>query len=301
LGSRGPVLASTPTRCADGRSVRQARSSPDSQPLAGASVWGWDISNETLSGSRPNVFGPAVTNLLEEFVVTSNSPINDADLLVEGNGVAPRILPGRKPEQNPQRIVMTAGATLTGRLVRDGKAVPGAAVGLSCVSSSGYNVLHDTSIGTDSDGRFTFVNVHSDDDYFVYGVVGTFKNEGAVDARQVHVGGEGTTRNLGDLLVVRGHRVKGRVILSDGKSVPAKARLLIRGKGVPDSLRVELGRDGMFEIKGLLTARYYLSVRVKGYRLSPKNHSFDPESSRLIGMVDQDIDLLKILLEPVSR
>ena len=275
----------------------------DGQPLAGASVRAQGFSTEAFSGFGPDIFDPvAVTNLRGEFVLTSKSPINYADLLIEGNGVAPRIVAACKPERNPQRIVMTAGATLTGRLVRDGKPVPGAAVGLAQVSRNAETFLGDTSIGTDSDGRFTFVNVHPDDDYFVYGMMGTFHDEGAVDAKQVHVGGEGTTTNVGDLFVVRGHRVKGRVILSDGKPLPPKTRLLTSREDAWDTLRVELGPDGTFEIRGLPTERYTVNVMVKGYRLSPKNHSIDGQNFfRLLGTIDQDIDPLKILLEPGGR
>lgn len=38
---------------------------------------------------------------------------------------------------------------------------------------------------------------------------------------------------------------------------------------------------------------------IKGYRISPKNHSVDTQNpGRLVGTIDQDIDPLKILLEP---
>ena len=99
-----------------------------------------------------------MTNLRGEFVLTSNSPITYADLKVEGNGVAPRIVAGRKPEANPHTIKMTAGVTLTGRLVRDGKPV------VWCRRRSGARrtearrrILGDSSIGTDEHGGFTFL------------------------------------------------------------------------------------------------------------------------------------------------
>ena len=104
---------------------------PSGKPLAGARISAQMFKTDAFSGFSPNIFDPvAVTNLRGEFVLTSNSPITYADLKVEGNGVAPRIVAGSKPETNPHTIKMTAGATLTGRLVRDGKPVSGAAVGL---------------------------------------------------------------------------------------------------------------------------------------------------------------------------
>ena len=125
----------------------------------------------------------AVSNLRGEFVLTSKSPIHYADLHVEGNGVAPRIFVARKPEANPQRIRMTAGATLTGRLLRDGKPVSGVAVGIAQTSRNADTFLGDMTIGTQPDGRFTFMNVFPDENYFAYGLMESFKDGGAVAAQ----------------------------------------------------------------------------------------------------------------------
>ena len=150
---------------------------PDGQPLAGAKIRAQGFSTEAFSGFSPDIFDPvAVSNLRGEFVLTSKSPIHYADLHVEGNGVAPRIFVARKPEANPQRIRMTAGATLTGRLLRDGKPVSGVAVGIAQTSRNADTFLGDMTIGTQPDGRFTFMNVFPDENYFAYGLMESFKD-----------------------------------------------------------------------------------------------------------------------------
>ncbi len=276
---------------------------PTGNPLPGARVRAQFFDTEAFSGFSPDIFDPvAVTNIRGEFVLTSKSPINHSDLNVEGSGVARRIVTGRKPEANPHTIKMTAGATVIGRLVRDGKPVSGVSVGLVQVNRGSQTFLGDTSIGTDEQGRFTFLNVHPDEDYFVYGVMESFKDGAAVAAHQLRVGGEGATTDAGDLPVVRGHRLIGQVVLADGKSVPPKTRLLVSREHAWDSRRVELEPSGSFEISGLPSERYSLNVSVRGYRLSPKNHSMDPQNPyRLLGTIDQNIDTLKILLEPGSK
>jgi hypothetical protein len=273
------------------------------KPLAGARVSAQMFKTEAFSGFSPDIFDPVgVTNLRGEFVLTSKSPITYADLKIEGNGVAPRIVAGRKPQANPHKIKMTAGVTLTGRLVRDGKPVARAAVGLVQANRSSQFFLGDLSIGTDEHGRFTFLNVHPNEDYFVYGLMGTIEDGGAVAAVRVHSGGDGATKDAGDFAVVRGHRVKGRVLLSDGKSIPPKTRLMFSREDAWDNLRVELDADGRFDVSGLPTEKYSLNVSVRGYRFSSKNHSVDPQNAfQLVGTIDQDIDSLKILMEPGSR
>jgi hypothetical protein len=196
---------------------------------------------------------------------------------------------------------MTVGATVTGRLLCDGKPVPGAAAGLMQTNRSADTFLGSMVIGTQPDGRFTFLNVFPGDDYSIYGLMESFKDGGAAAARRIHVAGEGVTTDIGDLPVTKGHRIKGRVLLSDGKPIPPRTRLLISREDAWDTQRVDLDQEGRFEIAGLPTERYSLSVRIRGYRLSPKNHGIDPQNHRLLGTIDQDIDTLKILFEPDAR
>ena len=276
---------------------------PADKPLAGARVSAQMFKTDAFSGYSPNIFDPvAVTNLRGEFVLTSISPITYADLKVEGNGVAPRTVAGRKPESNPHTIKMTAGVTLTGRLVRDGKRVSEAAVGLVQTNRGLGTYLGDQTIGTDEHGGFTFLNVHPDEDYFVYAMMGTIKGGGAVTAIRVHSGADGATTDVGDLRVVRGHRVKGRVVLSDGKPIPSKTRLMLSREEAWDEQRVELDAEGGFELSGLPTEKYTLNITLPGYHFSSKNHSVDSQNTwRLVGTIDQDIDSLKILMEPGER
>ena len=276
---------------------------PSGKPLAGARVSAQMFKTDAFSGFSPNIFDPvAVTNLRGEFVLTAISPITYADLKVEGNGAAPRVVAGRKPESNPHTIRMTAGVTLTGRLVRDGKRVSEAAVGLVQSNRGLGTDLGDQTIGTDEHGGFTFLNVHPNEDYVVYGMMGSIKGGGAVAAVRVHSGADGATTDVGDLRVVRGHRVKGRVMLSDGKPIPPKTRLLLSREEAWDSQRVELGAEGGFELSELPTEKYSLNISLPGYRISSKNHSVDGQNTwQLVGTIDQDIDSLKILMEPGER
>jgi hypothetical protein len=78
--------------------------------------------------------------------------------------------------------------------------------------------------------------------------------------------------------------------------------MLVSREDAWDSLSVDLDAEGRFEVGGLPTERYTLSIRLSGYEVSSKNHSSDSQNpGRLIGMIDQDIDGLKILMEPRAK
>lgn len=275
----------------------------DGRPLAGIKLTPRQFATEAFRGFSPDYLDPlAVTNRKGEFVMTSKSPMEFADLLATGSGVAPRIFHGCKPEANPQTLKMTPGATLAGRVVRDGKPVAGCEVGMVQVSRSSDQFLGETSVGTDAGGRFTFVNVHPDESYFVYTLMGTIPDSGATHAKTVRSGGEGAVSDLGDLVAVRGHTIRGTVLPSDEKPIPPRTRLLVSREDAWDSRYVDLDAQGRFEVDGLPTERYTLSVMLKGYEVSAKNHSSDSQNpGRLIGMIDQDIDGLKVLMEPTGR
>jgi len=289
-----------PSRLEANHMLRGVVLDPDGRPVTGAIVTPSSFKTEEWSGFKPGVFDPvAVTNLRGEFVLTARSPIESATLMVEGRGLATRIFPDRSPQQDPHRLTMIRGTTVTGRLVRGGEPVADASMGLVQADRGMGHFLGALEIGTNAQGRFSFLNVAPEDDYYVYGLMDSLKNRGAVPVKPVRAGADGSTVDVGDLALEAGHTLAGRVLLADGKPVPPNTRLLIGREIAWDTQSVILGPEGQFEVKGLPTERYSLSIAVKGYHLSSKNHSVDSQNAyRMMGTIDQDITGLKILLEP---
>ena len=132
------------------------------------------------------------------------------------------------------------------------------------------NYVGNFDIGTDSDGRFLFVNLPPNLDYYIYGDMESMKSHGAIGTRKIHTGADGETFDAGDLVVKPAHRLAGQVVLDDGKPVPGNTRLLVNRDDAWDSMLVELDKDGRFDVSGIPTETLGLGVRVAGYRISAK-------------------------------
>ena len=302
--AKGPIRAALeplkldqipPERIVRGRVVDAA-----GQPVAGASIEARMFRTDEYSGFSPGIFDPlAITDLAGEFALVSRSPIRDVDLMISARNLAPHIFPKATPMPEPRRFALGLGAEVTGRLLLGGKPLGGVTVGLVQANRGGNTFLGATEIGTDAEGRFLFSNVVPGDDYFVYGIMASLQGRGAVVARRVKVGAEGSKADVGGLAVEPGHRIAGQVLLADGKSIPPGTRIMVSREEAWDNLQTTLDAEGRFELVGLPTEEYTLNVTVKGYRLSGRNKSIDTNNPfRLKSFVDGDLTGLKILLEP---
>ena len=105
--------------------------------------------------------------------------------------------------------------------------------------------------------------------------------------------------DVGDVEVKAGHKLSGRVVLADGKPVPAGTRVLLSREEAWDSAQTVVDKEGRLSFAGLPSETYSLNVNVKGYHLSPKNASVDLLNGfRLLGVVREDTTGLRLLLEP---
>lgn len=194
-------------------------------------------------------------------------------------------------------LKLSEGASVQGRVVKDGQPINGIEVGLVSVDRS-ENFTGDYSVATDANGRFDLVNIPPYHAYQIYTTMNSSGERGCVPSRIIRAAGDGTTRDTGDLQVQPGLRLTGRVVLSDGKRVPAHTRVQIGRRDAWDFQTVEAGEDGGFTATGLPPESCYLSVRVPGYTISARNESLDRlNGGSLMGLVEKDTDIT-VLLEP---
>ena len=159
--------------------------SPGNTPLAGALVepFGCKTGESRWWGSLPGVDPLAISDDNGHFEIVTAKPVEALDLEISARGVATKkfaLVPSGKAENHLQ---MSAGATVRGRLLDHGQPLPRVLIGLSQANRSAEDYISASQIGTDSDGQFLFTNVPPDREYFVYGIMNSMLNRGAVVAR----------------------------------------------------------------------------------------------------------------------
>ncbi len=300
LSRRAPV--NDPGRLVRGRVV-----DPTGRPLPAAVVMPKGVSTAegstygTLDGLEPI----AVTNERGEFELANSDPATGILVEVQARGMATKLI-ALPTGGDRKTITVSDGAIVRGRLVNHGKPVAGAEIGLIARERGGFganlkiigNPYDEIRIGTQSDGSFVITNVPASVDWYAYGKMESIASLGATQRLEFSTGREGLTQkeavNLGDLDIRPGHRLAGKVTLSDGAPIPDGMRITLGSREAWDSQIVMIGRDGRFAFLGIPPGSYDITPSVRGYSVQGNDD--------LIAMtVDRDRDDLAITLAPSAR
>jgi uncharacterized GH25 family protein len=253
-------------------------------------------------GSPPAGTDPlAITDEKGEFAIYSREAFDHMQLKVTARAMAPKRFNTVRGGSVRKDLTVTEGASLRGRVLLNGKPLKDVSVGAVSVDRS-ENFSGDYEYGTREDGTFLFPNLPPDREYFIYGMLKSFLEHGALPARQVRIQGDGTVADVGDLSVVPGHRLAGRMVLSEDKPLPPDARLTIGRREAWDVFALDLPPSGEFSVPNLPAESLTIGGGVKGYRFSGQNASLDRLNPfGLAGRLDQDKTNLVVLLEPGDR
>ncbi|HEV2970872.1 MAG TPA: hypothetical protein VGY55_12950 [Pirellulales bacterium] len=244
----------------------------------------------------------AVTDEVGRFELVSAHSAEAFDLEVTARSLAKKnfvLVPTAKADN---RLVLTEGATVRGRVADHGRPVASVRVGVIQADRQIETSVGPLEIGTDAHGEFLFANVPPDRDFNIYGIMDSLRDCGGISDRRIHVGADGSDMNVGDLAVEPAYRITGRLVLSDGKPLPPHTRILIGRENAWDSQIIEVDSSGSFTARGIPPELVNLHTQIDSYRLSNKNRSLEPYSARrLTGLVQKDIDGVLVLLEPGSN
>lgn len=250
-------------------------------------------------GGLDGVDDLALSNEEGEFALGVSMPGEELLISIESPGYAPRTAYWLRAGPEPHEIVMQVGVTVRGVVTKDGQPLRGAEVGLAQDDRSGEHFTGEHTVGTDAEGRFTLVNVPPDDAWHLYGKMASLRVHGALPARPVRTGADGSTLDVGTLALEPGARIAGRIVLADGRDRPEGLRVLLGREEAWDTQTVEVGEGGTFAFEGVPRELCTLDVRVPGYVVSERNASCDLLNRMgLLGLVDGDVEDLVLLLEP---
>ena len=236
-------------------------------------VAGAEVSINGISTGRSTSFGqpPAGTDVVAisdsagEFDIYVAKSFDSVGLQIEAPGMARTKFTGATPGCARRDFVLPVGAGLVGRVVRDGKPVKGINVGVASADRGAISFTGDFVVGTDAEGTFVFPNLPADRAYQFYGVMDSLRGIGAVPARVVHVGREGSKTDLGTINLTPGWRVAGEVRVANSTTLPAGSRLTVNREGAWDFSIIDLPADGRFDLPNVPGEVVSLSVGMTGY------------------------------------
>lgn len=253
--------------------------------------------NGQLGGTR---FGPrdwidqmVVTNEEGEFEIAYGAPAVQMILQVTARGMAPKLFTETTGGER-KLLAVAEGAVIRGRLVQNGKPVGSAEVGLITHERTAGTVFPEMRVGTKDDGTFVFTNVPAGRIWVLYPKMESLASRDiGADVVLCETKDNGQEVDLGDISLKPAYRLKGRVILSDGKAVPPDMHVTLSADRAFDSQIVPIHGDGTFEFQGLPTGVYSISPGVKGYHLAP--------GTSLEVLISRDVNEFTISMQPSSK
>jgi hypothetical protein len=199
------------------------------------------------------------------------------------------------------------GVDVMGRVTKNGMPVAEVLVGMKHVNlvSDPYAVTPPEA-KTDANGIFRLRYVQGQTEFWVYARHGSIAEGAALVPRRVSTGQEGSTTDLGGFHLEKGRTLAGRVVCSDGKTLPSGAAISASCPTASGGAFVKVDVTGRFEFKGLPPGAVSVMVVLpevrnqNGYHISAKNKCRLPlgPCASLEGQLDHDIIDLTILLDP---
>jgi hypothetical protein len=250
------------------------------------------------AGNCPGIDMVSATEADGTFYLGSQKKFDWMHIQVDAPGFARKNFLSLRSESFHE-LKVEVGATLAGRIMKDGKPVKGLELGLAPVDRAMETWTGTYTALTQESGRFVFPNLPSNREYVLCSLMNPDKNDNMiVPVQTVSIEGDGSVKDFGDVNIRQGIHLTGKITLADGKPLPAETRVYVNREDAWDLMDFTLAPDGSFDLKGIPPEVISIGVRAPGYTVSAKNKSFDRvRGNRIIGVVTADTHL-EILLEP---
>jgi hypothetical protein len=268
---------------------------PDDKPVVGATIQpdGVSTDSSTSWGGSHQFPSLVVSGVDGEFVMGRTQEFTKLSLDIKASGLAPANNVWLPPSNGVQEIRMGVGATIKGRVVKEGQPLADMRIGLVAQDRNSEIFQGNYETKSDSEGRFEFKHVPPSTQWYLYGVMNSFKKHGAVRPTPVGSEGHGGTLTVPDLQVMPGLILAGTVKTRNGEPAPRGARLRVGYDNAWDSQEATVDREGNFRFEGLHAGKVELSLSgssvINTWRVSSRNRSLEYYSSwQMVGLLEKD-------------
>ena len=173
------------------------------------------------------------------------------------------------------QIELGVGAVVRGRVLKDGKPLPGVRVGVCGKERSSEVFAGHYETTTGGDGTFAFHRLPPNTAWYFYGLMASLRQYGALPPELVQTSAHGETTDLGDKDAVHGLRLAGKVQTRTGEPLPKGLKIRLGYNTAWDSQEVGVNKDGEFTLEGLGKGQIDVSLSQRNWRLSGVNRSLD--------------------------
>lgn len=256
------------------------------KPLAGAVVspMGAKTHERRWWGPLPGVDEAAVTDAEGRFFITSQEPKLALDVQVSAPGYANFPAQLFDLDGSEHAIRMRRGADVEGRLMYEGKPVRRRSVGIVQRDRSAGHFLGETTLATDDEGGFLFVNLQPDERYVLYSLCDAGQDLRVLKTISLKTGGDAEVTQLGELSLLPGLTLAGRVELPAGAAMPAGAKLRLSRDPAWDWCEAPLSAGGEFTIRSLPPEVYSVSVITPGFEIDGSRMRYQVTGANEFGL-----------------
>jgi hypothetical protein len=260
-----------PDRMLRGRVLNEA-----GRPVAGALVapTGAKTSNRRWWGALPGVDAASVSDDDGRFIITSSEPKLGLDLGVNAPGFAIQLVELLALDGKEHEIRLQRGVTVVGSLMSNNKPVAGRAIGIVQRDRGSDKFVGETTLATDEQGLFVFPNLQPNDTYVLYTLCRGNIDEPALKIRTIETGKNNSETDVGELTLIPGSTLAGRVELPAGAVLPADAKIRISRDLAWDWCDAVIASDGTFAIQGLPPEVLTVGVTIAGFTVDDSRLHF---------------------------
>ncbi|HEX5445288.1 MAG TPA: carboxypeptidase-like regulatory domain-containing protein [Pirellulales bacterium] len=262
-------LEPVPSGLPDERMLRGKVVDEQGQPLAGALLWptGAKTRERRWWGALPGVDEAAVADAEGRFVITSQEPKLALDVQASAPGYATSPAKLFDLDGSEHEIRLRRGASVSGRLKYQGKPAAQRAIGIVQRDRSAGRFLGETTLATDGEGGFMFVDLQPNERYVLYSLCDGQHDAPVLKTVSVQTDGESEVTQLGELSLVEGLTLSGHVELPAGARLPEGAKVRASRDPAWDWCETPLDDQGAFTLRGLPAEVYSVSVIVPGFAI----------------------------------